>query len=924
MKKLLAFMLAIALIACLFVSCNSNKVEDGAVATKGLVYATFEKGHTKALDWSYSDYNEDLYWYYTAEKKDGFGKTGQTPEGFMINVAGDNGKGLAGNVGPFSEGDWYFTLRAYKSPLTADGTKFTQNIDGESVSVDKYAVTDTDLVYKGNSPTVNIKKGQTNYIPVNIDPVGDTGTIEFNDAYYAWQNESAYTGNLYLTASYKCGGEPGSFVTKELTKDTDGHYNIEGKLEISGEPDTDEIPVGFYEITFKVQDKETSPTNLFAEQTLDVLVMAGLPTVISGDLIEGLSTNNQFKEVNALCFKAEEASSTVKLTKCGNPNEISLQYYETAGTDGWKDYTIDKTITLSNKGDKVYFKASSSNEEFSSSWGSYYYFDMDGKIAASGNIMSLVDSSCQSTTIPCEYCFVYLFDGCTALTSVSERLLPAETLASDCYSGMFWGCTGLTSLPEGLLPAETLASDCYYEMFMGCTGLTSLPEGLLPAETLADYCYSNMFQDCSKLKNAPKLPATKLNASCYSDMFTNCASLTDLPVELLSSATDLAESCYNSMFYGCTSLETAPELPATKLAGRCYTCMFQGCTSLKTAPELPATTLADADHDYGCYEKMFSGCTSLTKAPVLPAETLTEFCYNSMFEGCSNLTQITMLATDTSASGCLNYWVYNVAVAGNFYKAPSMTTLPSGASGIPSSWHVSDVINTVGDLMALNPDFPKTDENGWINGETGKEGLKMFCTDSDLKIGSQQGGTTDIGLNTKVSKTDTGYTLTNGDQATTSVTFVVENKKITSITVGGTNTSINGTYVPAPIPMRRVYIGSMQDYAPIVDYPATNLKVHYKGEVIEGLADLTATGKTADYDISSLFSNCQGQTSFDVYYADIPEAATQYYTEVVKSGDESNGSDYKLNTSDSTGKILLVWDQVGGHVNYHFDYTPAD
>jgi hypothetical protein len=88
---------------------------------------------------------------------------------------------------------------------------------------------------------------------------------------------------------------------------------------------------------------------------------------------------------------------------------------------------------------------------------------------------------------------------------------------------------------------------------------------------------------------------------------------------------------------------------------------------------------------------MFRGCTSLTTTPELPATTLANYCYYNMFYNCSNLNRITMLATDIiSASGCLSYWVYGVASTGTFVKHVNMTSLPTGASGIPSGWTVED------------------------------------------------------------------------------------------------------------------------------------------------------------------------------------------------------------------------------------------
>ena len=197
-----------------------------------------------------------------------------------------------------------------------------------------------------------------------------------------------------------------------------------------------------------------------------------------------------------LCFTANTAGSTVKLVKSGSPTAIALEY-STDGTN-WNDYTIGTTtstlITLTNEGDKVYFRNKADEVTgFSTSTSAYYRFIMTQSIAASGNVMSLVDKTCQTTTIPCDYCFYYLFYGCKVLTSAPA--LPATTLEANCYNGMFNGCSALTTAPE--LPATTLEANCYTNMFSGCKALTTAPE--LPATTLAAECYKRMFVSCSLL-----------------------------------------------------------------------------------------------------------------------------------------------------------------------------------------------------------------------------------------------------------------------------------------------------------------------------------------------------------------------------------------------------------------------------------------
>ena len=107
--------------------------------------------------------------------------------------------------------------------------------------------------------------------------------------------------------------------------------------------------------------------------------------------------------------------------------------------------------------------------------------------------------------------------------------------------------------------------------------IVNASELILPATTLADNCYYGMFQNCASLTTAPALPATTLSMQCYTAMFQNCTSLTAAPA---LPATSLATTCYMYMFMGCSSLTTAPELPATTLVSVCYAGMFYGCSNL--------------------------------------------------------------------------------------------------------------------------------------------------------------------------------------------------------------------------------------------------------------------------------------------------------------------------------------------------------
>jgi hypothetical protein len=273
-----------------------------------------------------------------------------------------------------------------------------------------------------------------------------------------------------------------------------------------------------------------------------------------------------------LTFTAEEPNAKISFNKGTEDNQIVIS----TDKQNWSNYKYGTEITLTNVGDKVYFRAADDIENWTFNGYQFYTY---GKIAASGNL---------------------------------NTLLKADGSVLD-----------FSTLKNG-----KNRSYCYYRLFFECY-LTQAPE--LPATTLAEYCYNYMFSYCSSLTQAPELPATTLVNGCYDGMFCGCTSLTKAP-EL--PATTLAKGCYNSMFSYCSSLTQAPELPATTLVNGCYDGMFAFCSFLTQAPELPATTLAK-----GCYNSMFSYCTSLTKAPELPATTLAEYCYSYMFSGCSSLTQ---------------------------------------------------------------------------------------------------------------------------------------------------------------------------------------------------------------------------------------------------------------------------------------------
>ena len=106
---------------------------------------------------------------------------------------------------------------------------------------------------------------------------------------------------------------------------------------------------------------------------------------------------------NWLCFTAEQANSTVAMNKHGSAPTVSLEY----STDGntWSPFVVGTTtVTLDNIGDKMYVRATSAgNTGMGSSPFDYNKFVMTGKIAASGNVNTLLDQNGNATLT--NYCY---------------------------------------------------------------------------------------------------------------------------------------------------------------------------------------------------------------------------------------------------------------------------------------------------------------------------------------------------------------------------------------------------------------------------------------------------------------------------------------------------------------------------------------
>ena len=124
-------------------------------------------------------------------------------------------------------------------------------------------------------------------------------------------------------------------------------------------------------------------------------------------------------------------------------------------------------------------------------------------------------------------CYFRMFHSCTSLTAIPTFPLTAVTWSgTNRYCYQMFQSAGITKLTDPL-PVNnnsSVATGCFEDMFAHCTALDSVVVNLLPATTLATNCYRGMFQD-TRFKRAPDLLAGTLVSECYRYMFNACSNL---------------------------------------------------------------------------------------------------------------------------------------------------------------------------------------------------------------------------------------------------------------------------------------------------------------------------------------------------------------------------------------------------------------
>lgn len=375
-----------------------------------------------------------------------------------------------------------------------------------------------------------------------------------------------------------------------------------------------------------------------------------------------------------------------KVVTYSNPTAVTMQY--TLDKINWLTVRYGESIYVPYNM-TCYFRADApsgygqGNMTTGISVTKYYKFEDDDDTNVwdcTGNIMSLVDSTVQSLTIPSAYCFGNLLRGFN-ITHCPK--FPATTLTRGCYCGTFYGCTKLLDSPD--LPATGAQPGAYYSMFENCTALTTM--GKIYLTSTADYVCRSMFAYTAIVE------PTQLNTQTFAviaqyafgGFFNHCD---QLKTGLIVNGLVLNASCYREMYYACTQLENIQtDIVGTVASGQGYNFyqMFRNCPKLTKLPNIRSSHL----EINSCYQ-MFSYCNGATEGPKIYAtEIVGNKPFDRMFQNCINLRSVAVnFATwGTGSDGALQtYGWFNTAAQydGTFYYTQdSLDVTIKGTSNVP-------------------------------------------------------------------------------------------------------------------------------------------------------------------------------------------------------------------------------------------------
>lgn len=236
--------------------------------------------------------------------------------------------------------------------------------------------------------------------------------------------------------------------------------------------------------------------------------------------INGKKVKIKPSEFLGLTFTAEEANSTVAMSSKSSAPTLNLEYSIDGST--WNTFTVGSTtITLSNIGDKVYFRGNNTSTATTNQDKSNY-FTGTGKVSISGNLQSLLNS---------------------------ENFENIVDLPDGAFAGLFQNMTSLVDAGDAKITANgNIGKEAFSYMFQNCniTRQIQIPELFASAKAAT---FNSMFTDCPKLTTIMLPDVTNVSSSDCAYMFNSyCGGNSDIQSSLLSADVKYSGPLYDKMF----------------------------------------------------------------------------------------------------------------------------------------------------------------------------------------------------------------------------------------------------------------------------------------------------------------------------------------------------------------------------------------
>ena len=228
----------------------------------------------------------------------------------------------------------------------------------------------------------------------------------------------------------------------------------------------------------------------------------------------GWAVNTIEDTTDYLCIDAGNNASqaVVMVTSSGSvPNSISLEY--SYDKKNWTAVTLNQWIWFSAQNPKVWLRGNNATintqEGIANRNNAHYmifsnYQNIHIPLKVTGNIMSLLDKTCQRDDVP-DYCFAQLFnvgtnDPVFALTADSDISLPAKSVGRNGYERLFYKQPLMVKCPE--IKATQFGAYACVSMCYSCASLEVAPS-VLNIQDIQAHAFEYMFGSCTKLLAAP-------------------------------------------------------------------------------------------------------------------------------------------------------------------------------------------------------------------------------------------------------------------------------------------------------------------------------------------------------------------------------------------------------------------------------------